>query len=97
MAFEGLTWISILAAQALFALIAVFALSLFQNRKAKAKSGVFVETEAAAEFLFDGQMLIDASPTGLSLLPKSQNRVVDTWPQLSAFLERNFPDFAEKI
>lgn len=97
MASEGLTWLSILAAQGLFALIAVFALSLFQNRRSKANSGVFVETDSAAEFLFDGHTLIDASPTGLSLLPKSQNRAVDTWPQLSAFLERNFADFGEKI
>ena len=88
MAFEGLTWLSILAAQGIIAFLAVFALSGLQRRKAHLTQGVFVEKDAAAEFLFDGVTLIDASATGLGLLPKSRNREADTWPQLSAFLEK---------
>jgi PAS domain-containing protein len=97
MAFEGLTWLSMLAAQGIIAFLAVFALSAYQRRKSDPTQGVFVEKDAAAEFLFDGVTLIDASATGLSLLPKSRNRDADTWPQLSAFLEKNFSGYNEKI
>ncbi|MDZ4134271.1 MAG: diguanylate cyclase, partial [Paracoccaceae bacterium] len=69
----------------------VLALAVLQARTALRRPGLFVETPGTAEFLFDGDHLLDATPSARRLLVPGPIHGSAPWPQLLAFLEPRFP------
>ena len=49
------------------ALLAVLVLALLQKRASRSPETLFLEVNNGAEYLFDGQALVDATPVGRSL------------------------------
>lgn len=79
-------------------LVALSALALMQawssHRPAKVAS-IFDATPARVAFLFDGERLIDASPSARALLPEGEDQ--RAWGRLMARFGPEFPNLAERL
>lgn len=76
---------------------AVFLLAVITPRATSAKASVFSGPEAPATlFVFDGEVLIDASPSGRALLAAAPFRG-SAWQRLMGFLESRFPQIGERL
>ncbi|MFN5998242.1 MAG: PAS-domain containing protein [Paracoccaceae bacterium] len=79
-------------------LVALSALALMQawtaRRPAKMPS-IFDATPARVAFLFDGERLVDASPSARALLPEGEDQ--RAWGRLLARFGPDFPNLAERL
>lgn len=87
-----------LVATSLFA--ASFGLLFLALLQKKARGGpetLFVEAQTGAEYLFDGKILVDATPVGRSLLPKNCQDRMSAWLGLICYLEQRFPGVTARL
>lgn len=82
-------WLMVTAVLA--ALVGVLALAVLQSRVDRRPAGIFADAGDAAEFLFDGEMLVDATPGGRALLAGSPLRSGPVRSRLEALLAPRFP------
>lgn len=71
-------------------------LSLLQSREAAGKSAIFTEQPAGTCFLFDGEMLVDATPGARALLTLGGTKGAP-WTRLMAYLSPRFPGFETQL
>ncbi len=62
-----------------------------------AGKAVFLADGAEADFLFDGETLVDATPAARALLPHSPLAAGTPWARLSAWLLPRFPTLGEAL
>jgi PAS domain-containing protein len=79
------------------AVFGVLLLAAFPGTAPAAAPGAFADNPARTEFLFDGEALIDATPSARALLPHSPMRSGTPWEQLMAWLQPRFPGHAEAL
>lgn len=79
------------------AILGLLFLALLQKRRQDAAETLFFETTIGAEYLFDGKMLIDATPSGRSLLPTTCQNRMSAWPGLIFYLEQRFPGATSRL
>ncbi len=97
MPFDPLSALGLVVTAFLAALFGVLLMAALQRRLSPARISVFSESFADAEFLFDGEVLIDANPAARSLLPDIKGRAAPAWPRLLVYLERFFPAVSDRI
>jgi len=97
MSFDSLSALGLVVTAFLAAFCGLLLLAALQKRLSTAKISVFSESATDAEFLFDGETLIDASPAARSLLPDVKRRTDPAWPRLLTYLERHFPSASNRI
>lgn len=78
-------------------LLGLAALSLLQPAARAGRSGLFADSGESTDFLFDGETLIDATPTARALLPFSPMRAGPALSRLTAWLAPRFPGLAEAL
>ncbi len=78
------------------ALGGLLALSALQARASTARGAIFADAQDGTSFLFDGELLIDATPGARALLSLGQTRGAP-WQRLLAYLAPQFPDFEARI
>ena len=67
------------------------------ERRSKARPvSIFSEQPAATVFLFDGEVLVDSTPSAKALLNASQS-LGGSWVKVLAYLGRYFPDLESQI
>ena len=88
-------FIAILAAFAAAALGTLTVILLERRSKARPAS-IFSEQPTATVFLFDGEALVDSTPSAKALLNASQT-LGGAWVKLLAYLGRYFPDLETQI
>jgi len=71
-------------------------LSAVPARGARQPGSIFADTGQGAVFLFDGEVLIDATPAARALLATSHNRGAP-WIKLLAYLAPHFPDLPDRL
>jgi PAS domain-containing protein len=81
----------------LAAFAAVLVLAALQRRLGARSGHAFLKTDHNAEYLFDGEVLIDASPAARSLLPMGGAQGTAPWPRLLAYLDPFFPDVSNRF
>jgi PAS domain-containing protein len=79
----------------LVSLSALAFLSVWHTRRAVRLPTVFDPTPSRVAFLFDGERLVDATPSARALLPEGEDS--RAWPRLLARLGPDFPDLAESL
>ncbi|RUS59560.1 PAS domain-containing protein [Pseudorhodobacter sp. E13] len=97
MTFDPLLASGLLVTGVLSALVGVLFLAALQKKPAIGRASIFVEGGNTAEYLFDGEVLVDATPTARSLLPSSCRRGAAVWPGLLNYLEHRFPGASARI
>ena len=78
------------------ALVGIVILAILQGRSPAVGRGIFSDDKSAPVFLFDGDTLIDASPSARALLSASAIRG-GPMTRLLAFLQPRFPDFEPRL
>ena len=78
------------------ALIGIAILAAIQGRAAIAGKSIFAEGPSGTMFLFDGDTLLDATPSGRALLSASAVRG-GPMPRLLAYLQPRFPDLEQRL
>ena len=78
------------------AALAIGAIVFMERRGRRRQITTFVEDRAATVFLFDGQVLIDSTPSARALLATSPVHGTP-WAKLSAFLTSYFADLEAKL
>lgn len=82
----------------LSALLAVFLLAGFSGRVQDRRRWAFLEAGDAAEFLFDGDLLVDATPAARSLLNIGPGRRTGAErAQLIHYLGKSFPGIEDRL
>lgn len=79
-------------------LVALSALAMMQawaTRRQAPEPSIFDATPARIAFLFDGERLIDASPSARALLPDGEDQ--RAWGRLMARFGPDFPNLAERL
>ena len=79
-------------------LVALSALAMMQawaTRRAVRVPSIFDATPSRVAFLFDGERLIDASPSARALLPEGEDQ--RAWGRLMARFGPDFPNLAERL
>lgn len=97
MSFDPLFSVGLVVTGVFSALIGLLVLALLQKKTRKSESSIFFESAGQAEFLFDGKTLIDATPSGRSLLPRSSQHNTTAWPGLVSYLEQHFPGVSKRL
>jgi PAS domain-containing protein len=72
-------------------------LAVLQRKMPRQPDTVFLESSGNAEYLFDGKVMLDATPAGKSLLPRSCQNKVSAWPGLINYLEPRFPGVSKQL
>lgn len=78
------------------ALLGVVVLAAIQGRSATHRNGIFADDTGGCVFLFDGDSLIDASPSARALLSASAVRG-GPMIRLMAYLQPRFPDLEKRL
>lgn len=97
MTFDSSLALGLIVTSMFSAIIGLLFLALLQKRRQDAFDTLFFETVAGAEYLFDGKMLIDATPSGRSLLPTTCQNRMSAWPGLISYLEQRFPGASSRL
>jgi PAS domain-containing protein len=79
----------------LIALSALAFLSAWQSRRPVRVASVFDQSPSRIAFLFDGDRLLDASPSARALLPIGEDS--RAWARLLGRFGPDFPDLAERL
>ncbi|MGL6210044.1 MAG: PAS-domain containing protein [Paracoccaceae bacterium] len=66
------------------------------QRNAHSTASVFLDNPPGVAFLFDGEVMVDATPGARALLSTSHNRGAP-WVKLMAFLAPHFPDLEARM
>lgn len=77
-------------------LLGVVVLASIQGRASLPRGGIFSDEKGGTVFLFDGDSLIDASPSGRALLSASAVRG-GPMIRLMAYLQPRFPDLEKRL
>ncbi len=94
-----LDWIlglGLIATAIVAALLGIVILATMQGRNTAAGNSIFSGDKAGTVFLFDGDALIDASPSGRALLSASAARG-GPMIRLMAYLQPRFPDLETRL
>lgn len=97
MTFEPAFALGLLVTGMFSAFLGLLLLSFLHKRPKRAEATVFLEGSGSADYLFDGHTLIDATPVGRSLLPKTCQGRVSAWPGLISYLEQRFPGATARL
>ena len=97
MTFDPLLAFGLLMTGVLSALVGLLFLAVIHKKANAGPSSVFLEGRNMAEYLFDGEVLIDATPSARSLLPAASRRGSAVWPCLLNYLEQRFPGASARI
>ena len=95
----GIDWvlgIGLFATAIVAALLGIMVLAAMQGRAAAPINGIFSDSKSGTVFLFDGDTLIDASPSGRALLSTSAIRG-GPMTRLMAYLQPHFPELEKRI
>ncbi len=87
--------IGMVATATLVALSALALLSVWQARRPVRVPSIFDPTPSRIAFLFDGERLVDATPSARALLPEGEDN--RAWPRLLARFGPDFPNLAERL
>ncbi|SEM50709.1 PAS fold [Gemmobacter aquatilis] len=87
---------TLLLSATLAATAGVLALAALQARMTRAKGAIFVDMQAGTTFLFDGDMLVDATPGARALLSLG-GLSGSPWVRLLSYLAPRFPDFETQL
>ncbi|MGQ0564607.1 MAG: PAS-domain containing protein [Gemmobacter sp.] len=88
---------SLVVTAVLSAILGLLVLSVLSARSPQRSSGIFADTAAGTEFLFDGETLVDATPGARALLPQGPGHGGSPWQRLLAFLGPRFPGVVERL
>lgn len=78
------------------AALALGAMTLLERRQARRPVTVFAEDTSATVYLFDGEVLVDSTPSARALLAASQVQGAP-WVRLMAYLNPHFPELEAKL
>ena len=95
----GIDWVlgvGLFATAIVAALVGIMVLAAMQGRAAAPINGIFSDSKSGTVFLFDGDTLIDASPSGRALLSTSAIRG-GPMTRLMAYLQPHFPELEKRI
>lgn len=81
----------------LAAMVGLLALAALLPRNARVAQGIFSAPAGATTFLFDGEVLVDATPGARALMAHSPLRGGTAWMRLVAWLQPRFPDLTEAL
>ena len=73
------------------AALGTFAMVFYEGRARVRSTSIFADQPAATVFLFDGETLVDSTPSARALLAASQS-MGSTWVRVHSYLGRYFPD-----
>ena len=90
-----LNFVAILAAVVAAALGTIAVIAMERRSKARPAS-IFADQSAATVFLFDGEVLVDGTPSAKALLNASQT-LGGAWVKALAYLGTSFPDLETQI
>ena len=76
--------------------LATLALTYIERRAKAGPVSIFAEQSANTVFLFDGETLVDGTPSARTLLATSQT-MGGPWVKVMAYLSPNFPDIEEQL
>lgn len=97
MAFDPSLVFSLVVTGLFSAVLGLLLLALLQRKSEQSRDTLFLEAKGNAEYLFDGRVLIDATPVGRSLLPKTCQDRAAAWLGLISYLEQSFPGVATRL
>ncbi len=80
----------------LAALGILYVLTIVKQDRALHEAPIFKEDRAEASFLFDGEDLVDATPSARRILALGKAAGTD-WARLCGYIGPRFPDFSERI
>lgn len=87
-----------LATAASAAVLGLLVTAAYQRKFARSGRWAFVEPADRAEFLFDGDRLLDATPVALDFLHAATGRAAGAGlARLLSYLERHFPGVGDKL
>jgi PAS domain-containing protein len=89
--FDPLLAFGLVVTGILSSLVGLLFLAVLQKKSLRSVSSIFLENTNNAEYLFDGEVLIEATPAGRSLLPTACQHMAAAWPGLLNYLEPRFP------
>lgn len=88
--------LALVAAASFASVLGILALWMFPPRLIRSRPSIFSETEPNTVFLFDGDQLIDSTPSARALL--QANPIADgAWHRLMAFLSARFADVEARL
>ena len=96
MNFDWALGVGLFSSTLLAALVGIVILAALQSRAAAPANGIFADHKTGTVFLFDGDTLMDASPSGRALLSASAVRG-GPMIRLMAYLQPRFPDLERRI
>jgi len=79
----------------LVALSALLLLAAWQSRRPQSRPSIFDQAPSQVAFLFDGDRLLDASPTARALLPAGEDS--RAWSRMIARFGPDFPNLCESL
>jgi hypothetical protein len=88
--------IGLFATTIVAALLGIVVLAALQGRNSTAAASIFADAKTGTVFLFDGDTLVDASPSARALLSASAVRG-GPMIRLMAYLHPTFPDFEQRL
>lgn len=97
MAFDPSLALGLVITGVFSAFLGLLLLTLLQKKAPGTPETLFLEVKNGAEYLFDGQILVDATPVGRSLLPKACQSRATAWPGLLSYLEQRFPGVTARL
>lgn len=87
---------TLLSSATLAATAGVLALAALQARMTRTKGAIFVDMQAGTTFLFDGDVMVDATPGARALLSLG-GLSGPPWIRLLSYLAPRFPDFETQM
>lgn len=79
------------------AFLGLLFLAVLQRKMPRQPDTLFPESSGNAEYLFDDKIMIDATPAGRSLLPRTCQNNLSAWPGLINYLEPRFPGVSKQL
>ena len=97
MAFDPWLALGLVVTGVLSAFFGLLLVAVLQKKARRGGESIFLESSGNAEYLFDGKTLLDATPSGRSLLPKTCQHNAGAWPGLITYLEQRFPGISTRL
>jgi len=87
--------LALLLTTSLSALGSIFILAAVQRRERDMDGRIFAETDGGTRYLFDGETLLDATPSARALLAHGVGGTA--WSALLSIMARSFPDIEARL